>query len=65
MKALPIWEQTLVLDPRNATWLKYGAGTYVMLRQFPAALKTYDRALDITPNGRLNEIRKKLGFENA
>ena len=50
MKALPIWEQTLVLDPRNATWLKYGAGTYVMLRQFPAALKTYDRALDITPN---------------
>ena len=26
------------------------AGTYGMLRQFPAALKLYDRALDITPN---------------
>ena len=24
--------------------------TYAMLRQFPAALKLYDRALDITPN---------------
>ena len=24
--------------------------TYTMLRQFPAALKLYDRALDITPN---------------
>ncbi len=26
------------------------AGTYTMLRQFPAALKLYDRALDIKPN---------------
>ena len=26
------------------------AWTYTMLRQFPAALKLYDRALDITPN---------------
>ena len=26
------------------------ASTYAMLRQFPAALKLYDRALDITPN---------------
>ena len=26
------------------------AGTYTMLRQFPAALKLYDRVLDITPN---------------
>ena len=26
------------------------AWTYAMLRQFPAALKLYDRALDITPN---------------
>jgi tetratricopeptide (TPR) repeat protein len=25
-------------------------GTYAMLRQFPTALKLYDRALDITPN---------------
>ena len=28
----------------------HAAWTYGMLRQFPAALKLYDRALDITPN---------------
>jgi len=44
------WEQTLVLDPRNIEWLKNAAETYAMLRQFPAALKTYDRVLDIVPN---------------
>ena len=26
------------------------AATYAMLRQFPVALKLYDRALDIMPN---------------
>jgi len=44
------WEQTLVLDPRNTEWLALAAETYAMLRQFPAALKTYDRLLDIVPN---------------
>jgi len=44
------WEQTLVLDPRNIEWLKNAAETYAMLRQFPAALKIYDRVLDIVPN---------------
>jgi len=44
------WEQTLVLDPRNIQWLAGAAQTYAMLRQFPAALKTYDRVLDIVPN---------------
>ena len=44
------WEQTLLLDPRNIEWLKNAAETYGMLRQFPAALKTYDRVLDIVPN---------------
>jgi TolB-like protein/Tfp pilus assembly protein PilF len=43
-------EQTLVLDPRNVELLWDVASTYSMLRQFPAALKLYDRALDITPN---------------
>ena len=28
----------------------HAALTYAMLRQFPAALKLYDRVLDITPN---------------
>ena len=28
----------------------HGAQAYAMVRQFPAALKLYDRVLDITPN---------------
>jgi TolB-like protein len=43
-------EQTLALDPRNTRWLANAAGTYAMLRQFPVALKMYDRLLDIVPN---------------
>jgi TolB-like protein/Flp pilus assembly protein TadD len=43
-------EQALALDPRNVELLTDAAFTYAMLRQFPAALKLYDRALDITPN---------------
>src|SRR5262249_23517923 len=44
------FEQALVLDPRNVPLLMDAAETYVMLRQFPAARKLYDRMLDITPN---------------
>jgi tetratricopeptide (TPR) repeat protein len=40
----------LVLDPRNLELLNGAAYTYVKLRQFPAALKLYNRMLDITPN---------------
>jgi TolB-like protein/Tfp pilus assembly protein PilF len=43
-------EQALVLDPRNTELLENVAYTYKMVRQFPAALKLYDRALDILPN---------------
>ena len=39
-----------MLDPRNTEWLALAAQTYANLRQFPAALKTYDRLLDIVPN---------------
>src|SRR6478672_3236085 len=49
-KSVAYWEQTLVLDPRNTQWLAKAAQTYAMLRQFPVALKTYDRLLDIVPN---------------
>src|SRR6476661_999525 len=49
-QSVAYWEQTLALDPRNTHWLANAAGTYAMLRQFPAALKTYDRLLDIVPN---------------
>jgi TolB-like protein/Flp pilus assembly protein TadD/tRNA A-37 threonylcarbamoyl transferase component Bud32 len=44
------FEQALALDPRNVELLTEAAWTYAVLRQFPAALKLYDRALDITPN---------------
>jgi tetratricopeptide (TPR) repeat protein len=43
-------QQALALDPRNAELLNQAALTYTRLRQFPAALKLYDRALDIVPN---------------
>src|SRR5262249_38165698 len=44
------FEQALALDPRNVELLMDSAETYAELRKFPAALKLYDRALDITPN---------------
>ena len=43
-------EAALALDPRNVFLLDDTAWTYSMLRQFPTALKLYDRALDIVPN---------------
>jgi serine/threonine protein kinase/predicted Zn-dependent protease len=44
------FEQALALDPRDVELLMDAAWTYAMLRQFPPALKLYDRVLDITPN---------------
>jgi TolB-like protein/Tfp pilus assembly protein PilF len=44
------WERGLALDPLNTALLIEVAWTYASLRQFPAALKLYDRALDILPN---------------
>ena len=43
-------EQALTLDPRNVQLLNEAAVTYAELRQFPAALKLHDRALDIVPD---------------
>src|SRR5262249_54996431 len=43
-------ETALALDPRRLDLLMNTAWTYTMLRQFPAALKLHDRALDIMPN---------------
>jgi serine/threonine protein kinase/Tfp pilus assembly protein PilF len=43
-------EQGLALDPRNAELLNGAAWTYVVLRQFPAALRLYDRAFDVLPD---------------
>lgn len=49
-ESVAYWEQGLTLDPRNGELLNEAASTYAALRQFPAALKLYDRALDIVPN---------------
>ena len=49
-QSITYFEQALSLDPRNVELLIDAALTYSMLRQFPAALKLYDRALDIMPN---------------
>ncbi len=49
-ESVAYWEQTLALDPRNTEWLGSVGETYAMLRRFPAALKIYDRLLDIVPN---------------
>jgi TolB-like protein/Tfp pilus assembly protein PilF/predicted Ser/Thr protein kinase len=49
-ESIAYFEQALTLDPINVTVLITAAETYGMFRQFPAALKLYDRALDITPN---------------
>jgi TolB-like protein/Flp pilus assembly protein TadD len=49
-QSVAYWEQTLALDPRNTQWIGNAAETYAWLRQFSAALKTYDRVLDLVPN---------------
>ena len=46
-ESVAYWERGLALDPRNPALLTEVAWTYAMLRQFPAALKLYDRALAI------------------
>src|SRR5262249_19549062 len=49
-KSIAYLEEALALDPRNVELLVDAAETYSMTRQFPVALKLYDRALDIMPN---------------
>ena len=49
-QSIAYFEQALVLDPCNIELLINGAWTYARLRQFPDALKLYDRTLDMTPN---------------
>jgi TolB-like protein/Tfp pilus assembly protein PilF len=63
-ESIDYWEQALALDPRNSGWLALWAQTYSMLRQFPAALKMYDRALDIEPNDP-DLIAAKAGIHQA
>ena len=50
-QSIAYFEQALALDPRNVQ-IPHSKqhGPTLGLRQFPAALKLYDRVLDITPN---------------
>jgi TolB-like protein/class 3 adenylate cyclase/Tfp pilus assembly protein PilF len=79
-ESVAYWERGLALDPRNTALLTEVAWTYAALRQFPTAIKLYDRALDILPNelsvmalkasiyqaeGNLKEAAKSLGQVNA
>src|SRR6516225_3561334 len=48
-ESIAFFEQALARDPHNMQLLDYAAQTYATLRQFPAALKLYDRELDIAP----------------
>jgi TolB-like protein/Tfp pilus assembly protein PilF len=79
-ESVAYWERGLALDPRNTALLIEVAWTYDALRQFPTALKLYDRALDILPNelslmalkasiyqaeGNLQEAAKLLAQVNA
>jgi TolB-like protein/Tfp pilus assembly protein PilF len=49
-ECIAYWEEALVLDPLNLELLSDLAWTYAMRRQFPAALKLNDRALEILSN---------------
>ncbi len=49
-ESIAYFEQGLALDPRNMDLLVGAAASYAMLRQFPVAIKLYDRALDVIPN---------------
>jgi TolB-like protein/Tfp pilus assembly protein PilF len=63
-ESIDYWEQALALDPRNSRWLAFWAQTYSILRQLAAALKMYDRALEIEPNDP-DLIAAKAGIHQA
>jgi serine/threonine-protein kinase len=63
-QSIAYFEQALALDPSNLEVLMDAAQTYGMARQFPAALKLYDRVLDITPNNP-DVIATKAGIYQA
>ena len=63
-ESVAYFEQALTLDPRNVELLVDAAQTYASVRQFPAALKLYDRVLDITPNNP-DALAAKAGIYQA
>jgi TolB-like protein/predicted Zn-dependent protease len=63
-ESIAYFEQALLLDPRNVELLVHAAQTYAWLRQFPVALKLYDRGLDIKP-GDLEVMAAKASIYQA
>jgi TolB-like protein/class 3 adenylate cyclase/Tfp pilus assembly protein PilF len=63
-ESVAYWERGLALDPRNTVLLTEVAFTYAALRQFPTAVKLYDRALDLLPN-ELYLMASKVGIYQA
>jgi len=64
-ESIGYFEQALTLDPRNVDLLTDSAETYLMHRQFPAALKLYDRVLDITTPNDPGITAEKAGIYQA
>ena len=52
------------LDPRNVTLLTQHAGSYIMLRRFPEALRKLDQVLDITPDD-VDTLAEKASIAQA
>src|SRR5881296_1476706 len=52
------------LDPRNVFLLTQHAGSYILLRRFPEALRKLDQALDITPDD-VDILVQKAGIAQA
>jgi serine/threonine protein kinase/predicted Zn-dependent protease len=59
-ESIPYFEQALALDPRNVELLFAAAMTHVALKQFPAALKFFDRLLDIKPDDRVINTEARI-----
>jgi TolB-like protein/class 3 adenylate cyclase/predicted Zn-dependent protease len=57
-ESLARFQEAIELDPRNLRALMWFADTHIALRQFPAALKLIDRALEIAPTERAAVARK-------
>jgi serine/threonine-protein kinase len=49
-QVLSVSEKTAQLDPRNAQNFLTGAPTYELLRRYPDAVRTYERALSLAPD---------------
>ena len=52
------------LDPRNVNLLNEHAGSYILLRRFPEALRKVDQVLDITPDD-LDTLTVKAAIAQA